>query len=365
MTGDLLTPAFGAGTAPRLSAREWETLLAQARASRLAARLHVHLEQRGWLDQVPERPRQHLANARRHAERLQAEVAWEVEHLQRALAGLGCPVVLLKGAAYVAAGLPPARGRVFSDVDILVPRERLGEVERALFAAGWIAEKLQPYDDRYYRQWMHELPPLQHVQRQTTLDVHHTLTPPTSRFAMDGAPLLQASRTLPGSDLRVLAPADMVMHSAVHLMQDGDFSGGLRDLLDLLDLVRHFEAESGFWPALAARCQALGVQRSVAQALGQLERIAGLQVPEAVRGVLDTRAARSSTTGRLLEIALRPDHTSADTAGTALARWLLYVRSHWLRMPWYRIFPHLAYKAWRGALERATREPRAPQRQAG
>ena len=37
------------------------------------------------------------------------------------------------------------------------------------------------YDQRYYREWMHELPPLLHVRRQTALDVHHAIAPETAR----------------------------------------------------------------------------------------------------------------------------------------------------------------------------------------
>ncbi|WP_204329989.1 nucleotidyltransferase family protein, partial [Proteus mirabilis] len=56
---------------------------------------------------------------------------------RRALAPLDVPVVLLKGTAFAAAGLSPARGRNIGDLDILVPRDRLDEVEAALLAAGW------------------------------------------------------------------------------------------------------------------------------------------------------------------------------------------------------------------------------------
>jgi hypothetical protein len=48
----------------------------------------------------------------------------------------------------------------------------------------------------------------------------------------------------------------------------------------------------------------------------------------------------------LLKRALRPDHPDCDTPGTRLARWLLYVRSHLLRMPWRQVLPHLLRKAW-------------------
>ena len=41
-----------------------------------------------------------------------------------------------------------------------MPHDALDAVEAALIAAGWEWVKRDPYDDDYYRRWMHELPPL-------------------------------------------------------------------------------------------------------------------------------------------------------------------------------------------------------------
>jgi hypothetical protein len=41
-----------------------------------------------------------------------------------------------------------------------VPRASLDAAERALVGAVWQMEALDPYDERYYRKWSHELPPM-------------------------------------------------------------------------------------------------------------------------------------------------------------------------------------------------------------
>ena len=143
----------------------------------LQARLATRFVEQASMADVPQGPRQHLESALRLAERQRHEVLWEVDCVRRALAGVDTPVVLLKGAAYLAADLPPARGRLFADVDIMVDRRQLVAVENALFAAGWISQERNAYNDRYYRRWMHELPPMRHVHRGTTIDLHHTITP--------------------------------------------------------------------------------------------------------------------------------------------------------------------------------------------
>lgn len=351
MTRDLLTPLWTAQRLPTLTARDWERLLSQARCARLSGRLARWCEEKGCLADVPIGPRRHLESALRQVRRLQDQTRWEADCLRRALGALPTPIVLLKGAAYVLADLPPARGRIFVDVDILVAREHLRDVEMALFAAGWVAQRLDPYDDRYYRDLMHELPPMQHVERGTALDVHHTLTPPTSRFAIEVAPILASVRPLPGQErLSTLAPADMVLHSAVHLMQDGEHTAALRDVLDIADLVRAFEVDPDFWPTLLARARELAFGEVLNDVLQQACRVAGLTLPpgtdEALRRMAP-RTWRNRLMARLLCEAMRPMHPDCNGTLTALSRWMLYGRSHWLRMPWYQILPHLARKAWR------------------
>jgi hypothetical protein len=352
MKANLITQALTAPVLPALGPRQWEDLLSQARRSRLLARLAARVADRGWMEAVPPGPRMHLQGALRVMQRQHDEARWEIDRLRAALNRLDGTVVLLKGAAYVAADLPPRRGRLFADIDIMVERPRLRDVESALMAGGWIAEKLDAYDDRYYRDWMHELPPMAHVQRHTQLDVHHTITPPTSRFPIDGSALLARARPLAGlTGLKVLAPEDMVLHSAVHLMQEGSFDGGLRDLLDIDDLLKHFSAaDAGFWPVLTARAAELGLGVPLSHALFHIERLFGTRPPADVAPTLTALRPRGLSRGLmnvLLTLALRPNHPSCTVPGYRLAGLALYVRSHWLRMPWYQIVPHLARKSWK------------------
>ena len=143
---------------------------------------------------------------------------------RRALAPLGVPVVLLKGSAFVAAGLGAGVGRSIGDLDILVPHDALDAVEAALIRDGWEWVKDDPYDDAYYRRWMHELPPLIHRARDRMIDVHHTILPPTARITPDAAALIADSVAL-DNGLRILSPDDMLVHAAAHLFADGDLAG--------------------------------------------------------------------------------------------------------------------------------------------
>ncbi len=359
MSGDLLTPFFARGLVPgEHDPRAWERLLGQARRAGLSGRVATQLRASGRLDATPEGPRRHLIWATRVLERQRADVAWDVESVRRALSAVDTPVVLLKGAAYLLADLPPAMGRLFADVDIMVDRHRLAEAESALLAAGWICEAHDAYTDRYYREWMHELPPLRHAHRGSALDVHHTIAPLTSRFAVDGAKLLDHIAPIPGRPgLHMLAPADMVLHSATHLFQEGELWHGLRDLLDLKDLVSEFSREPDFWARLLDRADELGLQIPLAHALRHLARIFGTRPP--VEWSARVRRLDRGSFGRrlmasLLTAALRPEHPSCNGPFSRAARFLLYVRSHHLRMRPQRLLPHL----FRKALQRSRPAPR-------
>jgi Uncharacterised nucleotidyltransferase len=358
MTGDLLRLLWRQDQPPELTLPQWSTLLGQARQAKLLSRLAVHLQQRDWLSRLPASPRRYVEGALGTAERQHHLVRWEIDRLREALAEVDGPVVLLKGAAYVAAGLPPARGRLFGDVDFMVPQAQLPRVEGCLLAGGWTHQALDAYDDRYYRRWMHELPPFKHVWRHTWLDVHHTITPPTSRYAVDGALLLAAAVPVPGQPrFAVLAPADMVLHCAAHVMLDGELPHGLRDLLDLDDLLRHFGTDPGFWPGLVARATQLRLAPLLALALAELQSITGLAVPAHEQQALHALGAPGDLARALFTRVVRPMHPSCDDAGTRLARRLWYLRAHALRMPPRQLAAHLARKAWMRARARFDRAP--------
>jgi hypothetical protein len=335
-------------------------LLRQADGANLRATLLLLVEEAGLLEAVPAAPRAHLDWARPRAIRHAQAVRHEVRLIGRALAALGLPLLLLKGAAYTLAGLDAGRGRLFSDIDILVPRERLPEVEAALMLHGWVATHHDAYDQRYYREWMHELPPMKHALRDNVVDVHHAILPLTAAAYPDPAKLraaaVPAADHLPG--LYVLAPHDMVLHSAVHLFSDGEFHHGLRDLFDIHRLLRQFGPQPGFWEGLAPRARELELERPLYYALRHATRLLGTPVPAAVQRAVDACKPNPlllALMDALLGRALLPAHPSCADALTGAAHAALYVRGNWLRMPPLLLARHLFHKAFL-----SPREPAPP-----
>lgn len=346
----------------RLAIRDWDVLIRQARHANLLGRLHARLA--GVEAAIPEPARNHLQAAAHLARRLHHSVLNETAGLRAALDKAGVPLVLLKGAAYVAAGLPAAEGRIFSDIDILVPREALGPAEGRLMQCGWTTPPMTAYDQHYYRRWMHELPPMQHVFRGTILDVHHAILPPTARYHPDPQSILAECTEVPGRPgVHTLSPVDLVLHAATHLFHEGEADNALRDLSDLDLLLRHLSAQGDeFWLGLLQRARAQQLTDPLWLAAHFANRVFELPLPPRAAQELAALAPgplRRSLLEALYRRIFMPQHPSCTPPGAGLARSALYIRGHWLRMPAHLLTAHLLRKA----LTPAAVKPRAPLQQ--
>jgi hypothetical protein len=266
----------------RLSEREWNDLLPQARASRLLAQLATRVNQDRHLRDVPAAVRPHLEAACAAADAHARQMRWEVGQVCRALAGLGFPAVFLKGPAYLIRGLSIARGRLHNDVDILVPRGRLDAAAQALREHGWQPSDLPAHQQWYFRRWMHELPLMTHAVRGTLLDVHHNILPAIDPLCIDPAKLFEAVQEAPGTPgAYTLSPVDMVLHGAVNLFRHGDFRNGLRDLTDLDGMLRQYGEDARFWTRFTERTAAFRLSGPVFHALRHARAAFHTPVPHA------------------------------------------------------------------------------------
>jgi hypothetical protein len=324
----------------QLTPADWDHLLPAAEHAKLTARVAADAEQLGLADGLPRWARDRLTSARIRGNEFERLVRWEIDRIHRALLPIDVRPVFLKGAGYAAAGLPSAIGRVVADVDVMVSAADLLRAESALHEHGWESVEQTAYDERYYRQWMHELPPMWHQQRGTMLDLHHAILPRTGRLRPDSGILLD--RVVRVGETYVLCPTHMLLHAAVHLFYDG--APAIRDLTDIDGLTRYFAtAEADFWPTFVADARELGLERPAFYALRYAHRLLGTPIPaELWTGV--GRAAPVGPVGYLMDTLV--DVTLNGATGlTAMSSYALFVRSHWLRMPPVMLARHLAHKA--------------------
>ena len=338
-----------------LDAQGWTALLTIARAERLVGTLAYRLEGQT----LPGSVAAILADERTNAEYQKRSALWEADCARRALADYPGKVVLMKGTAYAAAGLRAAKGRHIGDLDIMVARDDLPQVEGMLLQAGWEWVKEDAYDDAYYRDHMHELPPLIHKERDRMIDVHHTILPLTARPTPDAAAMLADSVPLPlaggvrGGSVRskhdspsrkreeslgIFSPTDMIIHSAAHLFADGELDGGVRNLWDIHCLLTEF-ADETFWPALKARAEHHQLWPAVHCAARLANQIYGTGIPG------DWQSSNWLDSYYIRRLTARDNWGRGTRKCTRL---IFYIRSHGLRMPPMMLARHLCVK-WRKA----------------
>ncbi|RME66954.1 MAG: hypothetical protein D6782_03445, partial [Alphaproteobacteria bacterium] len=345
----LRTPARARALRPQ----QWTALVRLARREFVLGRLAAALKaDDGLWRGLPDKARQILDSALCDVIHHQRQLMWETTCLARALDGLGVPVVLLKGAAYLGDGLAAAVGRVAADLDILVPAARLRLVEDALIANGWAAEPKDPYDEHYYRAWMHELPPFRHRERGTVIDVHHAILPLTARPKPPTALLMDAAVSCGETGFARLGDCDLFIHAATHLFHDGEFVTAFRNLVELHDLLEELGPRPGFYDRLLARADALGLARYAAYGLRYSHRLLGSRVPPPV--LADARRHLPAPPvlalmDRLVAGAVMGARVPRGKPRLLWAQRMLYMRAHWLRMPPAMLARHLAIKAFKRA----------------
>ena len=333
----------------------WDLLVRTARSAKLLGKVAARVDAAAMLDRIPEAVAGHLRAALAEARYLRQMSLRQLAGIADTLQPLAAPMIVLKGSAYIVAGLPCATGRLPRDVDLMVERHRLDDVERALLAAGWQFSKTEEYDQRYYREWSHELPPMRSPALPLELDLHHTILPPIGRLRPDAARLVADSLPVAGTAFRVLRPADQLLHSVVHLFQDSDCVNKLRDLVDVDSLARDFSAQSGekFWHQVLESAAFHGLGRPLWYALIFCRAWLGTPVAEAVwdevcrfRPPALPRSLFVSLAARVLA-PVHPDEEAGRVHRSAAAA--LEFRALWLRMPPWLLAYHSASKLLRSS----------------
>ncbi|WAJ70677.1 nucleotidyltransferase family protein [Catenovulum adriaticum] len=329
------------------SAEEWQTLMLQAKKSNLFGRLSYLLKASDL--PIPNSLQWHFDAYDKKARMQQRQVKYEFKILNETFKPFSSGYKLLKGAAYIAHDLANAQGRSFSDIDILVERKTLGAMELRLRIAGWLRTEIDDYDDKYYREWMHEIPPLFHKDRATVLDVHHNILPKTNKHHFNAEQFQYQTVEIENiGSVTTLTYLDMFIHCAVHLMTESEFHNGLRDIVDLDSLATEFSNKNtDFTTELYQRSLELGVESYVYLAL---RYVAGIMENPSAKKALENFKSTSTSHLWLWDFAffnvLKPDTHDCRNYKTFIAKFLLYWRGHLNRMPLHLLVPHLFKKSY-------------------
>jgi hypothetical protein len=358
----LMSAVMSPAAAQAFDAPTWDLVIRTARRARLLGTLAARVASvRSVIP--PERASRLLEAAAIESRFRHAKVRYLLATIAPVVSRSASTVLLLKGAAYVMQSRAVAAGRMPADVDVLVPKADLQAVESALLDAGWQYDAIDPYDDRYYRRWSHELPPMRAAGQALELDLHHAILPPYGRVRPSIAQLLDASEPIAGHPFRALCATDQILHVAAHLFQDGDCANRLRDLVDFDALFAEAASVGGadvVADALIQRARNFGLTQALAYTASFAAEWAGSEGGVRVSERLATRAggwAAPAVMG-LAARAIPPVHPDAEPRGVSarLPLLLLSARSLWIRMPPHRGLQHALAKF----LRRFTSAPPRP-----
>lgn len=337
----------------QFSTNQWNTFLSQARVSFVLYRAYLLFKQHNLLTQVPERIIPHLKNDSVYINNLVQQLESEVATVSQQMTKKQCSPIFLKGAAYVINELELAKSRVFSDIDILVTKSELAKAENALKRIGFTSQKTDDYDQKYYREYMHEIPPMQHIIRGTVLDVHHNILPVCKGVPVNINQLaeLAVEVKFAGTKVKTFSPVGLFIHCAVHLFHEGEFEKGFRDLTDLALLYQEFnEKDRHFDQALLSLTKDLKLETSIYLALTCINQQLNVEISTVATDFISKHRETkklASLDDFIFRYVLVPHHPSVHCWQFSLAKFIGYCRSHLLKMPLNLLIPHLMKKTWK------------------
>ena len=237
--------------------------------------------------------------------------------IRRVLATLldaGCDPIVLKGVALAYTRYARPDYRSFADLDILLPASQLDGAYRELLRAGFQIDDaaVQPVGHQH-------LPPLFAPQREIVVELHSTLFDSECPFDIDiDAWIARAvPATILDRNVRMLSPADAILHTAAHLSYGHRYlRHPLRSLTDLLALSRYGDVD---WEQVASVARSSRMDGAVVWPLALARSWLDAPIPTPVlQKLLPAQPLR-----RLIGVAASSgyilDRTAISDDGTAVA----------------------------------------------
>ena len=276
---------------------DWEWIARLAVQNRVGPLLYRSLRETGISTSVPVQARRVLE--RSYHQGLSRSVSYEpaVREILSRLREEGIQGILLRGLALgeIVYGDPVLRP--FTDMDLLIRRQDLAKVRRALFDLGY-GPVPGALDDRYYeRIHLH----LQYLKRESgaVAEVHWALDHKYTVFNINYTEIIEGATQgeLAGVTALILTPETRLLSLCVHLtkhcyygdylLEQPDFvdlvlSSGLLILYcDIAEVIRHYGADLD-WDLALHKARKWQIESSVRPALASVVRLFDAPVPDTV-----------------------------------------------------------------------------------
>jgi len=331
---------------PTIELKQWENIIHVLREVNLLAACYFRLKKEDKLTLLPSFALKHMKSAAVYSSRQSEQVLFECKLLQKILDAENISSVFLKGASYTLRKSKNSAGRVYSDIDLLVAKNEISKAEQALAKHAWCTKKVSEYDNNYYREWSHEIPPMFNIHRGTVLDLHHNILLPISGREVN-VELLTENCQVIDDKYTVLSHAATILHSIVHLIINEDVSNGYRDILDITTLIKENDSPE-FWQEITSLSSKLGFNNELYLALSLSQKYASLTIPDNVWLSFEEQKDNSKLNFLLNYVyyfALQPHSPAIQTLRHKVAISIAYILGHLQKMPLKILIPHLLTKS--------------------
>jgi hypothetical protein len=216
----------------------WEPLVAAANQHLLCPALYGAIKHKNLLSSIPADLREYLQTLYYHNGERNRQLADHTEETILLLNDLGVEPVLLKGTANLLSGLYLDQSmRFISDIDMLIPGNRMTDCIRKLKDAGF--DYLLPPEADCWKNH-HHCPPLFKKNRYFLVELHRELMPDHYQYLINADSVLSNSIPLRIGTARARIPSlsHRIIHNIAHAqLTDRDYHFGDIQLRQLYDLV--------------------------------------------------------------------------------------------------------------------------------
>lgn len=348
-TLDLFKLMLEPKTGLNLSLKQWQEAVFILREAKVLGSLYHSAVKHECFSQYPSEVQRHLFSAHVYAKRQADQIEYEAKELNQLFQQVDVQAIFLKGAAYTLRGSFNGLGRVCSDLDVLVDKSDLAKAEAHLKSNRWRSESLNDYDEKYYREWAHEIPPLFQINRATVVDMHHNIYPPISGRAPSVETFFD-SKQLTETGCFVLDPACTILHSLVHMFTNEDSSSWMRDLLDICLLIEEF-GDQDCWTKLIELAIETKFTSELASCITVISYYSKIDIPQQAKDFVSNQKLGFTDKFLMNTIfvnAIVPEHEAVNKFKNRMAKQVVYLRGHWQKMPFPILIKHFAIKSFLG-----------------
>jgi hypothetical protein len=316
--------------------RDWTLLVHHCREQALLGSAYLYLKQHD--NKMPADILSHFESGKIYADKQLQTMVLELLMLEQALAQADYPILLVKGVAYRLHRFGFATGRVFSDLDLLVPADKVNLTVDMLQSAGFMDSTEHDYDRRYYIDWSHQHPPLRHYTRGSEVDLHHTIFFAKSSVSVDIKQFIANSKPIESSCFSLPTPADMFVHSCLHLLFQEEHHKLIKDLVDLYELYNSIPDKQ----SIVGSASLTNKPEVVAHGLNIISELFNLPLSAMELSFIQQQTSWISRQSLHYLIST----LTSDDRQNKLAKIWWVARGHLIKMPWYLLLYHSVAKVW-------------------